>query len=76
MKPEKGTLSPEVARALLELGFAAGDQDRMDLLSRKAREGPLAVDERAELEAYQRVHDLITTLQSRARESLRNAQEQ
>jgi hypothetical protein len=76
MKPDREKLSPEAARAILELGFAPNDRDRMDLLSRKAREGALGVDESAELDAYLRVNDLLTTLQSRARESLGNAHEQ
>ena len=76
MKPEKGELSPEAARAILKFGFAPHDQDRMGILSRKAREDALGVDERAELEAYLRVNDLLTILHSKARQSLRNSPEQ
>jgi hypothetical protein len=61
---------PETARAIPELGFDTRDQDRMDMLSRKAREGILSADERTELETYLRVNDLLTILQSKARQSL------
>ena len=45
MEPEKGKLSSETARAILKLGFGPDDQARMEILSRKAREGTLRVDE-------------------------------
>ena len=70
MEPEKGKLSPETARAILKLGFGPDDQARMEILSRKAWEGTLRVDESTELENYLRVNDLLTILQSKARQSL------
>jgi hypothetical protein len=76
MEPERGRLSPETARAILKLDFNAADQERMEMLSRKAQEGTLSVDESTELEAYLRINDLLTILQSKARQSLRNAHEQ
>ena len=76
MKPERGKLSPEAARAILKLGFTTYDQDRIDRLSRKAEEGMLGVEESTELEAYLRVNDLLTILHSKARQSLRNSHEQ
>jgi hypothetical protein len=70
MEPEKGKLSPETAQVILKLGFTAEDQDRMEILCRKAREGMLRVDESTGLETYLRVNELLTILQSKARRSL------
>ena len=70
MELEKGKIPRETARAILKLGFTAQDQDRIEVLSGKAREGVLGVEERAELDNYLRVNDLLTILQSKARQSL------
>jgi uncharacterized FlgJ-related protein len=54
----------------LRLKFEAIDQDRVNVLSSKAQEGLLSTNERAELEEYIRVGDLLAMLQSKARASL------
>jgi hypothetical protein len=64
-------LSPETARKLLGLGFTRSQQDRVDELSRKAQEGSLTPVERADLDEFIRVADLLAILQSRARQALR-----
>jgi hypothetical protein len=71
--PEKSRLSPDAARSILELEFQAADQVRVDRLSAKAREGSLTPTERAELEEYIRVADLLAMLKSKARLSLKKA---
>ena len=73
VKPEEGNLSPEVARAILELDFDASDRRRVDVLSAKAAEGTLSPDERAELEEYVRVNNDLMILQSKARASLKES---
>ncbi len=74
MKPDKGTLNAEAARAILELDFTPEDHHRVEALSRKAQEGALSGEEQAELEEYLRVNDALMILQSKARQSLRRAQ--
>jgi hypothetical protein len=71
MKRDKGRLSPEAAQAILNLDFTPEDQERVGILSQKAREGTLSASEQAELEEYLRVNDALTILQSRARQSLK-----
>ncbi|MGO9471444.1 MAG: hypothetical protein ACLQIB_05800 [Isosphaeraceae bacterium] len=71
VQPQRGTLTPEVARAFLKLDFDAADRRRVDLLSSKAAAGALSDEERAELEEYVRVNNELMVLQSKARLSLR-----
>jgi hypothetical protein len=67
------SISPGTARKLLELRFGSSHQRRVTALSQKAQEGTLTPAERAELDEYIRVADLLAILQSRARQALRNA---
>jgi hypothetical protein len=71
VKPERGTLTPELAHAILELDFDAEDHDRVNRLSTRAQEGLLPPQERAELEEYIRVNNELMVLQSKARLSLK-----
>lgn len=64
------TLSPEAAKAILELGYRAEDHARMEELSRKSNEGELTPDERRELAGYVFVGDVLALLKSKARASL------
>jgi hypothetical protein len=66
-------LSLETARKLRGLGFTRSQQGRVDDLSRKAREGSLTPAERADLDEFIRVADLLAILQWRARQALRLA---
>ena len=50
VKPDRGTLTPEVARAILKLDFDPEDRERINRLSAKAQKGSLSAEERAELE--------------------------
>jgi hypothetical protein len=70
VRPERGTLAPEVARALLKLDFDPEDQRRVEVLSSRASDGTLSTEERAELEEYIRVNNELMILQSKARLSL------
>lgn len=59
-----------MAEAILTLGFKPEDQQDMDLLAAKAREGTLSPDERAEADGYERVGHLVSPLKAKARRSL------
>jgi hypothetical protein len=65
------SISPETARHLLELSFSRSHQKQVDVLSQKARTGALTPAERAELDEFIRVADLLAILQSRARQALK-----
>lgn len=67
------SISPDTARKLLDLAFTRPHQERVDVLSQKAREGSLTPDEGAELDEFIRVADLLAILHSRARQALRHA---
>ena len=67
------SLSPEAARQFLDLNFSQSHQEQVNTLSQKAREGSLTPAERAELDEFIRVADLLAILQSRARQALKRA---
>ena len=67
------SISPATARHLLELSFSRSHQQQVDALSQKAREGSLTPAERAELDEFIHVADLLAILQSRARQALKRA---
>lgn len=66
-----GTLSPELARYLLGLGFPEEDKARMHELAVKNQGGRLPADEWRELENYLLAGNLLVTLQSKARRALK-----
>jgi hypothetical protein len=69
--PKTGGFTEELARHLLGLDFPPQDHARYEELSEKAQLDKLADDERAELQDYVDINDLLTILQARARASLR-----
>jgi hypothetical protein len=71
LEPDRPTLSPAAARALLALDFSPADKDRMRQLSAKARQGTLTADEQAEINNYERAGHVLNLLQSKARRSLK-----
>jgi hypothetical protein len=73
VKPEQANLTPEAARAILKLDFDPEDHQRVDELSAKAQKGTLTPEERAELEEYIRVDHELAVLRSKARLSLKRA---
>ena len=73
VKPNRGTLTPEAARAILKFDFDPEDRERINLLSAKAQNGSLSPEERAEPEEYVRVNAELIVLQSKARLSLKRA---
>jgi hypothetical protein len=71
LQPDKPTLPPEAARALLALEFGQEDRERMHQLALKAQEGRLTAQEEVELENYRRVGNLLSMMKSKARKSLK-----
>ena len=63
-------LPPRVARALLGLSFPQQDVLRMHELSAKARAGTLTPGEDAEMDNFERVGSILSTLKSKARQVL------
>jgi hypothetical protein len=70
LQPRKASMTPEVAREILRLGFEEADHARMQALSSQAQEGTLTTDERQELEAYVNVSHFLALLHSKARIAL------
>lgn len=66
-------LSPRVARALLALSFPKSDISRMHELSAKARAGMLTPEEDTEMDNFERVGSLLSTLKSKARQVLKRS---
>jgi hypothetical protein len=69
LQPESGNLSPEAARAILQIDFAEADRLRLHELAAGARAGALTAAEEAELETYTRVGRLLDLMRSKARRS-------
>jgi hypothetical protein len=73
IEPANDDLTTEVAEYLLRLDFPRKDHQRLQRLSAKASAGTLTAKERAELDEYLRVADLLALLQSKARRALQSA---
>jgi hypothetical protein len=67
--------SAEAARAILRFRFSARDQERMNRLAAKNRQGKLKPEEEEALSNYIRVGQTLGILQSKARRSLRPLRE-
>ena len=72
LHPEE-ELSPRVARAILGLSFPKNDISRMHELSAKARAGTLTPEEDAEMDNFERVGSILSTLKSKARQVLKRS---
>ena len=57
-----------LAESILRLDFPEADAERAEELNAKANEGGLTEDERAELDAYANIGDLLAYWQSKARQ--------
>jgi hypothetical protein len=66
-------LSPRAARVIVELSFPKNDLSRMHELSAKARAGTLTPEEDAEMDNFERVGSILSTLKSKARQVLRRS---
>ena len=72
LQPDRGTLPAAAARAILDLGFSQADQERMRVLSAKAREGTLGPAEQAEINNYERVGHILSLMKLKANRSLKD----
>ena len=68
----RGGFPPDLARQVLKFAFPAKDRRRYERLSYKAQNGTLIAKERAELEDYLNVNDLLMVLKAKADASLRD----
>lgn len=66
-----GGMTRPLAESILALDFPEADAARAEELNAKANGGSLTEDERAELEAYANISDLLAYWQSKARQVLR-----
>jgi len=72
LHPEE-EMSPRVARAILTLSFSQDDISRMHELSAKARAGTLTPEEDAEMDNFERIGSILSTLKSKARQVLKRS---
>lgn len=68
--PDEPDLSPECARAILQLKFRPRAVDRLNELAEKNRRGALSDTEQAELGRYLRVGNFLNLIQAKAHKSL------
>ncbi len=68
-------MDAHVARYLLSFNFEPGDIERMNFLGERAREGTLSPEEAGEIDSYLHVGNLLTVMQSKARNWLRGQDE-
>ena len=68
--PERAGLNREAAQAILALGFSQDASDRIRELLDAGNRGVISVSERADLDKYLRVGQLLDLLQAKARISL------
>jgi hypothetical protein len=71
--PSTPNLPIQIAEMILFFAFPNEDQERLNQLAQKAREGVLTGEEQAEIDAYERVGYFLSLLQSKARISLKQA---
>jgi hypothetical protein len=67
LDPVGRCLTPDVARAIVNLRTDEETQTRLDDLADKSSEGTLSAVERAEYETYVAAIDFLTVLQAKAR---------
>ena len=71
--PERPDFAPEMARSVLSLRFSETQNARMRELAARNGQGTITETERAEMESYRRVGNLLALLQAKARLSLKHA---
>ncbi len=66
-----GELTPQNARAILEIDFTDEDRERMHELAIKNQRGKLSPEEEADIDNFCRVGNLLSILHSKARRVLK-----
>jgi len=74
VEPVVRTLTPEVAKALVQLRADPELQVRMDELAAKCNEGQLTSDEREEYETSVRFANYLAIIQAKARRLLKTSE--
>ena len=64
---DQHSMSPESARAILDLRFDPSALSRMNELAEKNRQGTLTESERQEMDKYLRVGNFLNLMQAKAR---------
>jgi hypothetical protein len=71
IQAQQAPISPETARYLLSIDFSEADHARMQELMDKSNEGALTSDEKAELDGYVNIANVLSVMHSRARVALK-----
>jgi hypothetical protein len=71
--PGSAEYSVPMAQYLVDLTLADVDEERMNLLAAKARDGDLSDTEEAEIADYRELGHVLETIKSRARQTLKRA---
>lgn len=66
----KAPISPEAAHYLLSIDFGEADHARMQELMDRSNEGALTSDEKAELDGYVNIANVLSVMHSQARVAL------
>ena len=69
----KVPIAPEAARYFLSIDFSETDHTRMRDLMDKSNEGALMPDEKAELDGYVNIANVLSVMHSQARAALRKS---
>ena len=69
----KAPITPEAARYLLSIDFSEPDHARMRQLMDKSNDGALIPDEKAELDGYVNIANVLSVMHSQARAALRKS---
>jgi hypothetical protein len=73
IQSDEHELTPEADRYLLSMKLPSADEDRVNELSARAREGSLTEAETQELDSYLHIGSLLAVMQSKARRLLKHA---
>jgi hypothetical protein len=73
--PQGGDIPVDAARVFLSFRLDPTDENRVNELAERARDGSLSGVEREELDEYERVTALLELIQSKARLALKRAGE-
>jgi hypothetical protein len=74
IRPDVGGMSPELAQYILSLDFTPEQHARYAALAGQAEAGALTESEAAEIDEYLAANALLTLLQAKARQSLKQHQ--